>query len=351
MQFTLGTEPTATFHSFELAAAAHKFLKDIMLLRPGEELVISIDTAGDWRVAQALAEQAYVLDASPTLIRYKTQPEAQMEPPKPVGLAFQGADVWVDLSVQYILYTEARRKATGLGCRHACLAGIDVDAMVRTIGQVDYPKLIALGDEMVRLLNKSKTVQVTCSRGSNLTAQLDNNANQSGGIATEQGAMIMLGGQVGCLPKEETLEGKLVVDGVIWPPDDIGVLQGKETVTLIVEKGSIVAVEGGSAASIYRNWLDRFGDPNLYRMAHYAFGFNPGVPRLTGRIAEDERFFGSITFGFGAMADREAASHTDCIVLFPSVYIDGIEMQKNGVYTHPTLHKMCEILGVRGYEG
>ena len=69
MQFTLGTEPTGAFYSYELAAAAHKLLNDIMLLRGGEELVISIDTAGDWRVAQALAEQAYVFGASPSVIR------------------------------------------------------------------------------------------------------------------------------------------------------------------------------------------------------------------------------------------------------------------------------------------
>ncbi|HBG73995.1 MAG: hypothetical protein A2X25_02360 [Chloroflexi bacterium GWB2_49_20] len=350
MNFTIGTEPTSSFYSFELAAATHKLLNDIMLLRRGEELVVSIDTAGDWRVAQSLAEQACILGAIPTLIRYGTQPAAQMEPPKPLGLAIQGADVWIDLSVQYILYTEARRKATELGCRHACLAGMDVDAMVRTIGQVDYPKLIALGDEIVRLLNSSNTIQVTCNRGTYLTADLDKNAIQPGGIATERGALIMLGGQVGCLPKEETIEGRIVIDGSIWPPDDIGVLQGEETVTLIIKKGSIVAVEGGSAAKVYRNWLGKFGDSNLYRMAHYVFGFNPGVPRLTGHIAEDERYFGSMTFGFGAMADRIAATHTDCIVLFPSVSLDGIEIQKNGKYMHPSLYDLCKSLGVRGYQ-
>ena len=183
MELVLGTETTNEFYTFELMAAAQKLLGQIMLTKPDEEVAITLDTAGDWRVAKAAAQAAYALGAKPTLILYQTQPDAQMEPPAPVGLAVAGADVWIDFAVQYILYTAARKKATEAGCRHACMAGMDVETLVRTIGRVDYPKMMAVGDELARLHNESKTIRVQCAQGTDLYAELDGNAGQSGGIA------------------------------------------------------------------------------------------------------------------------------------------------------------------------
>ena len=347
MQLVFGTEPTAEYYAFELMAAAKKLLDEIMLTHPGEEVVITVDTAGDWRAARATAQAAYALGAKPTLLLYQTQPDAQIEPPGPVAGAVAEADVWIEYAVQYILYTEARNAATKAGCRYACMAGMDVDALVRTIGRVDFPGLIALGNELVRLLNEAEEIRVTSREGTDLAAKLAGDAFQPGGIAKEKGACIMLGGQVGHLPEEETIEGKIVVDGVIWPPADIGVL--KEAVELVIEGGSIEIVKGGSEADRFWGWLGGFDDPNMYRMAHYAYGFNPGVSRLTGRIAEDERIFGSLTFGFGETTGRKAASHTDCLMLHPTIYLDGAEIERDGRYIHPELVRLCKKVGAPGY--
>lgn len=349
MELVLGTELTDEFYAFELMAAAQKLVRDIMLTQPGENVAITIDTAGDLRVAKAAAQATYTLGAKPALILYHTQPQAQLQPPSPVAGAVREADVWIDFAVQYVLYTEAREKATAAGCRHACMAGMDVDTMVRTIGQVDYPKMMAVGNEIAGLHNASKTIRVRCAQGTDLWAELDGNAGQSGGIATDKGALIMLGGQAGCLPKEETIEGKIVLDGLIWPPNEIGLLKGSDTVTLGIEKGSIVTVEGDEAADIYRSWLNGFQDPSIYRVAHYCYGFNPGVTRLTGRVVEDERLFGSITFGFGATATRPAPSHTDCLLRRPTIHLDEMEMERDGRYTHPKLVRLCQELGAAGY--
>lgn len=347
MQLTLGTEPTSAYYTFELMAAVRKLLESVMLVKPGEEVAITVDTIGDWRAAWATAQAAYSLQARPTLLLYETQPEAQMEPPAPVAGAVARADVWIEYAVQYTLYTQARMAATEAGCRYACMSAMDVDQLVRTIGKVDYPRMIALGDELVRLIRQAKEIRVTSAEGTDLVARLTPEVEQSGGIAHEKGALIMLGGQVGHLPEEATIQGTVVVDGEIWPPAEIGVLA--EGVELVIERGAIQEVKGGSEAETYRKWLAGFEDPNLYRMAHYAYGFNPGVSRLTGRIVEDERVFGSITFGFGSMATRKAASHTDCIVLRPSIHLDGVEIEREGAYVYPDLVKHCRGLGVPGY--
>lgn len=94
----------------------------------------------------------------------------------------------------------------------------------------------------------------------------------------------MLCGQIGRTPELDTIEGKIVFDGSITPP--IGLL--KDPVTLFVEKGAIIEIDGGRESKAYENWLKGFNDPFMLQLAHVCYGFNPGA-RLTGNIVEDER--------------------------------------------------------------
>ena len=338
---------TTGSYSFELNNAARKFLAEVMLVEPGEEVLTTIDTTADWRVAMAISQAAYALGARPVIVLYETQARPQMEPPAVVAGAIAKADVWIDLAVQYILYTRAREAATSNGCRHACLSGMTANSFVSTIGSVDYPRMLAFGDELAAMLNRAGEIKVTSHAGTDLVGQLRGNAFQAGGIGDHKGALVMLGGQVGFLPVEESIHGKVVVDGEIWPPVEIGIL--KETVELSIEAGMIREVLGSSEASIFRRWLDGFRDPNLYHMAHYAYGFNPGVAKLTGSIVEDERIFGVITFGFGTSNERKAATHSDCIVLHPTVFLDGVEIERDGRFTSPSLVEHCRAMQVSGY--
>ena len=98
---------------------------------------------------------------------------------------------------------------------------------------------------------------------------------------------------------------------------------------MTLEKGVVTKIEGGKDAAIFEKWLSKFNDPNMFRLAHYSIGFNPGVTKPTGRIVEDERLFGCIEMGIGSQgaslmgACWDAASHTDGIVSKPTILLDG----------------------------
>jgi leucyl aminopeptidase (aminopeptidase T) len=338
---------TPEFYSVDLINAARKLLADIMLVKPGEEVLTTIDTSADVSVAMAISQAAQALEAKPVLLLYETQARPQMEPPEVVAAAVARADVWIDLAIQYILYTQARLMATANGCRHACLSGLNAEAFVRTLGNVDYPRMLAFGDELVGLLNRASEIRITSDKGTDLVGRLNEDAFQAGGIAADKGALVMLGGQVGHLPLEETIHGKIVVDGEIWPPSEIGVLKG--SVELTIDKGTIRDITGSNEAVVYRRWLESFNDPNLYYLAHFAYGFNPAVSRLSGSIVEDERIFGAVTFGFGTSTRRTAATHSDCIVLLPTILLDGIEIERDGRYTNPKLVEHCRAMHIPNY--
>ena len=106
---------------------------------------------------------------------------------------------------------------------------------------------------------------------------------------------------------------------------------------------------------MYKAWLDSFNDPNMYRLAHYSQGFNPGIMKLTGRIVEDERVFGCMEFGIGSQGSQikgltwDAASHTDGIMLKPTLILDGKPIEEKGIYVDGTARKIFHELGVSGY--
>jgi len=64
-------------------------------------------------------------------------------------------------------------------------------------------------------------------------------------------------------------------------------------------------VEGGGEAAVYETYLMDFRDPGMLKMAHIAYGFNPGA-RLSGNIVEDERVWGSTERDIGCVSDIDA---------------------------------------------
>jgi leucyl aminopeptidase (aminopeptidase T) len=346
--FTIGTEPTADYLAFEVVQAARKLVEEVMPVQSGESVVITADTGSDMRVVRATAGAVLAAGAHPVVVWYEMLPEAQMEPPQPVAAALEKANVWFEFGVQYILYTEARNRAIEAGCRHICLPGVDVDMLVRTIGRVNYPVMQRLGEMLRQLCQSAEQVRITDPNSTDLKMNVDKSprpypsARQGEGKGYSQ----MLGGQASFWPVVESINGTVVFDGAIWPPAEIGPL--RNPVRLRVEGGYVVDVSGGPEAAVFARWLAKFENRQMYRIAHISFGFNPGVTRITGRIVEDERVFGCIDIGIGPKA-LGAPSHADGIILRPSVFANGTELEREGVYVHPELAAICRQLGVPGY--
>ena len=66
VEYNIGIEMRDEYKSMEVAKGAMKLVRDIMLIKPGENVVINVDTATDMRVAQATLNAAYTIDASRT---------------------------------------------------------------------------------------------------------------------------------------------------------------------------------------------------------------------------------------------------------------------------------------------
>nr|WP_218889438.1 hypothetical protein [Saccharopolyspora hordei] len=340
--------------SWEAAVAARKLVEQVMLVKPGEQVVLTGDTASDRRVVELTAQAVAAAGATPTVVWCETRSGSAVEPPPPVAGAVARADVWIEFSVAYVMHSEAFRTAIANGARYTNLTGMDVAMLVDTVGKPDFEGVMRLGRALVALLERADEVRVTAANGTDLVGRNQGRPiNLRGKPAEHPGETVMLSGQISWNPVEETQNGTLVFDGALWPPPEIGLL--RSPVRCSVERGVVTEITGGRDAEVFRRWMESFGDPNMFRVAHWSLGFNPGVLVPTGRIVEDERVFGCVEFGIGtkgAWIGGEpwvAPAHTDGSVLGPSIHLDGEAIEVDGRYVHPDLVRICEEIGAPGY--
>lgn len=355
MEVANRVESREEYLNYEVALGAKKLIEEIMLVKPGESVLITVDTSSDMRVAEATAQAVYLVGAHPIVLRYETKETSALEPPAPVAAAAAAADVWIEYQLGYIMHSNAFRAAMETGVRYICLTSMDVSMLVNTVARVDYEGATRLGRRMVELMTDAQEIHITNPAGTDIVGTRgDRPINLRGLPATEPGASVMLSGQISFNPLEESQNGVFVFDGATWPPNELGLLHS--SIRLEVRNGVITDISGdGNDARVFKTWMASHDDPNMYRIAHWSLGFNPGVRHLTGRIVEDERVFGCVEIGMGtkgAWIGGEpwiAAAHTDSSMLAPSIYLDGEPLEIEGRYVEPSVAQICHEMGVEGY--
>jgi leucyl aminopeptidase (aminopeptidase T) len=343
------------YYEYELGKAAKILCEDLFKLKPGETFVITADTECEKRVIDATATAAFACDAKPMVI-YTASPLGvgkaadPMLPLESLTAALLKADAWVEFNNKWLLYSTpydiAMKENKKL--RHLCLVGMNVDMMVRNIGRVDYPNLEKFMMLVTKKTLSAKHMRITTPAGTDV--EFNNEPGRKPimelGYADTPGSH-MMAGQIGWSPNFESINGTIVFDGSLVPPI-VGIL--KEPVRLTIKKGEIVKIEGGKEATEYEKWLKSFNHPQMLKLAHVCYGFNPGA-RLTGDILEDERVWGGTEWGLGNVGailvpgGISGPSHTDGICLNSSVWLDGVQIMDKGQLLDPELKKLAEKLG------
>ncbi len=333
----------------ELFSAAYKVAKILAGVREGESVLVLADTVVNREMVDYVASAIHALGGEAVEMIYETREEVDVEPPKAVSKAMEASDVIIDFVKQYIIHTDAFYNALKSGARICDLTGMTPDMMIRLIGRVDYELMCNLGDELAELTRKAREIRIVTDIGTNISFENDPNRPvwHNDGKVRSKGEYKFLGGQVSWAPIEDSINGVLVVDGFIWPPDEIGILSNP--VKLTIKEGRIVKIEGGVEASIFNKWINSFNDEKMFCVAHVSWGFHPKA-KYTGVPLEDERVYGTIEFGFGSQSPRFkgkvglAKSHTDVGLRSPKIYFDDELVVENNKFVHEKLVKLNERL-------
>lgn len=332
----------------ELQIAADKLVREIFGVKPGETVVLTADYGSNENVLRAVSDSVREADAQVMVITVPTprsvgkaaDPDLPIEP---LTAALCACDVWIEFNHQWLLYSTPFERASSENkkLRYMCLVDFDEDLMIRTIGHVETPKLQVFMRKVAELTRSAKTMRVTTPAGCDVSFEIDpvHYVACDCGDATFP-AVHMLTGQINVVPRFGSIQGTIVFDGSVTPPFGHA---PATPIRLTVKDGVIQKVEGGEEAAIYDKYLRDFDDPGMLKMAHIAYGFNPGA-KLTGNIVEDERVWGSTEWGIGYVSNvdappcgQDAVSHTDGICLNSSVWLDGVQIMDEGKIVLPEL--------------
>jgi leucyl aminopeptidase (aminopeptidase T) len=316
-------------------SAAITLLRDIMLIKENDRVAITCDEFSDDRVANVLMITLKKLGAEPIVVKYPAESFKEGRLPGWVSELIYSADVWLELSEKYALYSETRFNATNLGVRYSCLTGMDSDLLIRAFSDIDYSELLRFGETLRSAVSGSEDLEIVTGGGeAHLRAhgKVESSVVAGKPNAT-RGSTTMLAGTVNWISPESKITGDLLVDGSIWPP--IGIL--KEPVKLSIEGGVIKRISGGLEATTLAAWLEDLKDENMYRIAHFTIGYHPRIKKLRGKVLEDERLFGSFQIGFGTQGPAfgkkwVAKAHSDAITTRPTVKLSGKPILMDGKF-------------------
>lgn len=336
---------------FELIKGADTVVKEGLKLRKGEVFVITADTASDRAVVTAIAQSAFAVGAKLVVVWLPTPRGVAMATDQevPVDLlvaALKEADAWVELNKQYLFYSTTYRKATqgNPELRFYALPGVNVDVLIRCFARVDLSVLKEFLEAVAEMTKAAEGVRMTTPAGQEVEFRVNPNwpILSFAGYADVPGSH-MFPGQIAWTPAFGSVNGTIVFDGSILP--DIGILDSP--VKLKVRNDEIVEIAGGAQAVQFENWLKSWDDPQMFKLAHTCYGFNPGA-KISGQLGEDERVWGCTQWGLGAIGKMlvppdgvPAASHIDGICLNTSVWLDGEQITDKGRVIHADLEPLA----------
>lgn len=341
--------------SLEVAKAAYIVVKELCRVKKGESVLITVDSAMDFKPVEETAKTAEALGAK-IMVAWHTTPKgygkiADEQLPEPLKAAIPATDVWIEYNNQWLLYNTAWTQAMANNrTRYLFLGGLDRERITRCIAHVDIELQERFQNKVVELTKKARKMRITTPAGTDVSFLNVPERPVTNELRADTPGPHFLLGQIGWAPLEESINGTIVFDGSFsgGGEADLGVLS--HPIELIIKEGKIVEIRGQEEAKFLRRWLEKLNDPRMYYLAHVCYGFNPGA-KLSGLCTEDERVWGSTEWGFGYQGPAfkgklgEAVSHADGICLNSTVWLDDKLLLDEGKVVHPELVNLARAMG------
>jgi len=297
-----------------------------MSVSPGEEVLVVCNPATE-EIGALMRIEAQGDGATATLAVMSERESAAGEPPDVVAAAMVEADVVLAPTVQSLSHTDARGKASAAGVRIGSLPGVTEDMLTRLMTS-DLSEVRRRGWALSGFLNGGAEARITCRHGSDLRLGLGSRLSiVDAGELGSRGAFGNLPcGEAFIAPIEGTAEGTLVVDGSIA---EVGLLD--TPTSLIIRGGHLTDATGGDGDALME-LLGAHGEDG-FNVAELGIGTNEEA-LLTGNVLEDEKILGTCHVAFGASAaiggTVQVPVHLDCVILEPTVEIDGETIVSGG---------------------
>ena len=316
--------------AIELARIAHRVIADYMAVKPGEKVVIVVDSRTSPSIPTALAAQTLAVGGDPVITMMAPRAKSGMEPPEPVTAAMVKADVVIAAASRSMYHIQAKDAAKRAGARGVFNAPYLEDGWIEGAMTADFLELRKLAERLRDRLARGKLARVTSPAGTDVTMTIEGRrpVGWLTGVCRNKGEVSAFpGGEVSLPPLEGTTRGRIVIEHIMT---DIGRLA--QPITWVVEGGHVVRFEGGAEARALEEHIK--GIANATNIAELGIGINP-KSRLSGGITEVKKKLGTVHMALGDSAAGYGGSvvsdvHLDGMILGPRVEIDGEAIVEGG---------------------
>ncbi|MGH3358704.1 MAG: aminopeptidase [Nocardioidaceae bacterium] len=304
-------------------------------ITPGEEVLIITDDGMDKAVLDAFAQVVNEHGGDLVVTTMTARSSSGQEPPPQVARAMTGAKLAIELTSQFIHHSIARQSAQRAGLRYLFIGDIDRE-MLETPGAVyaDFaeiaPRIRSMSDE----ITNGSVMRITSPGGTDMTFDLvGRNGRALTGLAHEPsqfGAPPCLEG--GVIPKPGGSSGRVVVDAYC-----VGVGLIDEPVTVVVEDGRAVSIDGGPEAQKLSELLEGAGNENAWNVSEVGIGFND-TALLIDNVTSAESVYGTAHIALGSTpADLDiemisAGIHLDMVFHRPTITVDDRVAMRDGEF-------------------
>jgi leucyl aminopeptidase (aminopeptidase T) len=201
---------------------------------------------------------------------------------------------------------------------------------------LDWEAMAILSERVANTLSNKETIHVTTPERTDVVLSAKGRKCWTvtwGGPRYKGGGWrVFPGGEAMFPPVEDSINGKIVIDGTIHT---IGFV--RQPITLYVRDGKITKIEGGDNEQIHR-LESLLPDEGAHMIGELGIGTNPALG-LIGDIQNDKRSFGTVHFAFGdnhRMTDTpgkvKSVIHRDFVLRHPTVEVDGQILLKDGKF-------------------
>ena len=326
----------------QTAHAGEILIKEVMLTKPCEHVLITADTGTDMAVVRALWDAAIALtDKVAVLMGPQLPYQGGFADPyisDPLRAAMANCDVWVELGFPYLAGSKAFDAAMENGrTRYYLSPGLTAEAMVRLFTNVDLDDLFAVQQAFDAYLVSvdGKPCRITNAGGTDVTFNLSTSHSPFGMCRAEAPGITGLLGAVFVMPDLDTVKGVINVESIF--SDDVYTML-PEPVTIEVDGKVQSMAGGGSKMDFVESALRKGGGGEDYGyVVHFTCGVHPGA-RYTGTcFLEDQRAPGYNAVGLGLpfWAPGGGETHPDTVISSQSVWVDGEQIVDAGVIVNP----------------
>ena len=319
-----------------MLTSARSVIRTCLQIRPFETVLIVTDPESS-AIGRALYEAAAEVTDRTLMMMMPTSHKKGSEPPDYVAELMRKQDVVILATKSSLTHTKARINASKTGrTRIISMPGINENMFSIGGMTADYNALQKEIAGLASIFRRKRDVRVTSPGGTDIRFSIGAKwRTDDNGICNRPGQVMNLpSGRVFVFPKEDTMNGRIVIDGS-WEGNLI-----QEPIIMEVENGIVTNISESEISEKINSIFAEVSKPLnkskaalVKTVAEFGFGMNSRA-KVVGNLLEDQVVRGAAHFVLGDNSAYGGKNNIGLqmrgVILKPTIELQDIDLVKDG---------------------